>query len=241
MGVTPPFFMFYTKIIDNLRDRADEVILFHSATGKDSIMLLDVLSKKFVKVHCVFMYIVKGLDYENRYISWAEKRYPNCTFRHVPHYALASFIRNGYLGIEKDVSITKTSISTVAERVKAAIGVEWSVYGFKKIDGITRRVMLNGYPGGIFEKTKKAYPLMDLKNGDVLNYIQDNNLIPPFCYDAGRPSSGCDISQPLFLNYLRSKYPGDLQKIHRQFPDTKIILFKYDNYGKDKEGSDQAE
>ena len=85
--------MFYTEIINNLRKETKEVILFHSATGKDSIMLLDLLSKKFDIVHCIFMYLVKDLDYENRYIAWAQKRYSNIEFHQTPHYALYSFIK----------------------------------------------------------------------------------------------------------------------------------------------------
>lgn len=72
------FYMHYTKIIHNVREKTDTVILFHSGTGKDSIMLLDLCSKSFKKVICVFMYIVKDLDYENRYINWALKKIYEC-------------------------------------------------------------------------------------------------------------------------------------------------------------------
>lgn len=220
--------MFYTEVIRLLRTETDEVILFHSATGKDSIMLLDLLSKSFKKVHCVFMYIVPGLEYEERYIRWAEKTYPNCTFERTPHYALYSFIKYGYLGIEKDAAQTKTSIKRIDAKIRKKAGIQWSVYGFKKVDGITRRIMLMDF-GALNYKTKKAYPLMDLKNSEVLNYISDNNLILPFNYSKTKPSSGCDISQPEFLAYIKQKYPSDLQKIFNQFPFTEANLFKYEN------------
>lgn len=224
--------MFYTEIINNLRKETKEVILFHSATGKDSIMLLDLLSKKFDTVHCIFMYLVKDLDYENRYIAWAKKKYSNIEFHQTPHYALYSFIKHGYLGIKKDSTQSKTTISKIDEKFKVKLNIEWSVYGFKKNDGITRRLMLNDYKDGLSYNTKKAYPLMDLKNSYVLNYIKDNNLIEPFNYGTTKPSSGCDISTPEFQDYLRSKYPNDLIKIYNQFPLAETILFKYDNYGK---------
>jgi len=225
--------MFYTEIINNLRKETKEVILFHSATGKDSIMLLDLLSKNFNTVHCVFMYLVKDLDYENRYINWALKKYSNVKFHQTPHYALYSFIKHGYLGIKKDERQAKTTIKQIDAKFRKKLNLEYSVYGFKKSDGITRRLMLNTYLNGI-SNTKKAYPLMDLKNSDVLNYIKDNNLITPFNYGTTKPSSGCDISTPEFQDYLRCKYPNDLQKIYNQFPLAQTILFKYDNYGKDK-------
>lgn len=224
--------MSYLTIIDNLRQKTDTVILFHSGTGKDSIMLAHLLSNKFKKVICVFMYLVKDLDYENNYIKWHLKRYPNIEFIQVPHYALPSFIRNGYLGIEKDPKFPKTTISKIDEKVRTKLGIDWTVYGFKKNDGITRRLMLKSIDNGINHKTQKAYPLMDLKNSDVLKYIKDHDLIEPFNYGTKKPSSGCDISTPEFQAYLRDNYPNDLNKIYKQFPLAQTILFKYDNYGK---------
>jgi sulfate adenylyltransferase subunit 2 len=226
--------MNYLQIIKELRKETNEVLLFHSGTGKDSIMLLDLCAKHFEKVHCVFMYIVKDLDYENRYIKWAENKYPNCTFSQTPHYALYSFIKNGYLGIEKDSSYNKMNIGKIDERMRKKLNINNSIYGFKKIDGITRRLMLNDCPKGFHEKTNKWYPLKDLKNSDILNYIKDNDLIQPFNYGTTKPSSGCDISTIEFLLYIRKHYPNDLQKIITQFPLIEVNLFKYDNYGKDK-------
>jgi 3'-phosphoadenosine 5'-phosphosulfate sulfotransferase (PAPS reductase)/FAD synthetase len=226
--------MHFINILKSLREETNEVILFHSGTGKDSIMLLDLCSKHFDKVHCVFMYIVKGLEYENKYIKWAKNKYSNCTFIQTPHYALYSFIKRGYLGIKKDEAQSKTSIAKIDAKIKKKINLKWSIYGFKKQDGITRRVMLMGYKNGICEKTNKAYPLMDLTNKQVLNYISDNNLIQPFNYGTKKPSSGCDISTVEFLEYLEKKHPNDLQKIFTQFPLCEVNLFKHKQYGENK-------
>lgn len=221
--------MFYTEIVNNLRDKTNNVILFHSGTGKDSIMLCDVLSKQFNDILCVFMYFVKGLEYENRYIDWAEKKYSNIKFLQVPHIALNSFIRVGYLGIKKDTSVPKNHVHRLDKKIREKYGYDWSVYGFKKNDGVTRRLMLNTIPDGIHQNTKKAYPLMDMKNEHVMMYISDNNLIEPFNYSKTKPSSGCDISQPEFLAYIKQKYPQDLQKIFNQFPMCEAILFRHEN------------
>ncbi len=225
--------MFYLKIIQELKEKTDTVVLFHSATGKDSIMLADLCSKNFKKVYCIFMYLVKDLEYEQRYIDWSVKKYPNIEFIKTPHYALGSFIRNGYLGIKKINNFPKTTIKKIDDKYRTILDCNYSVYGFKKVDGITRRVMLNIITNGIHENTQKCYPLMDLKNSEVLQYIRDNNLIEPFNYGTTKPSSGCDISTPEFQAYMREKYPTDLQKIYNQFPLAQTILFKYDNYGKD--------
>ena len=215
-----------------VKEKTKEIILFHSGTGKDSIALLNMLSPNFNRVVCVFMYMVKGLDYENRYIDWALKNYSNIEFYKTPHFCLNSFIKNGHLGIAKNKDIQNNSIRKIDELVKSKYNILWSSYGFKKNDGITRRLMLNGYKENICDKTHKLYPLRDLSNSDIINYINDNNLIPPFNYDHSKPSSGCDVSNPVFLDYIRTKYPSDLGKIFNQFPYCESILFRYDNYGK---------
>lgn len=211
----------------------NKIILFHSGTGKDSICLLDILSKHINIIQPVFEYTVKGLEYEQRYIDYAENKY-KVKFFQTPHFILNSFIKAGHLGIKQDKSISKNSIAKIDAMVKIKFNIDWSCYGFKKNDSITRRLMLNTYKNGISENTKKIYPLMDYSNKEVLTYIKDNDLIPPFCYDSKRPSSGCDISNPKFLSYIRQKYPNDLKKIYDIFPHCEIILFKFDKYGKTK-------
>lgn len=223
--------MFYTSIINTLKQRTNKVILFHSGTGKDSIALCDILSKQFEKVVCIFMYLVPELDFENKYITWAERKYSNITFYKTPHFVLNSFIKRGYLGIKIKKSINNMTISKIDKMARLKFNIDFSVYGMKKNDGFTRRIQLNAYKNGICEATNKAYPLLDMKNSEVLNYISDNDLIHPFNYGGIKPSSGCDISNPEFLTYMRRYYPEDLKKIYNTFPMCEALLFKYDTYG----------
>ena len=58
-------------IIKTIAERTDRVILFHSASGKDSIALLDLISPYFKEIVCVYMYVVKDLSHINRYINYA--------------------------------------------------------------------------------------------------------------------------------------------------------------------------
>ena len=217
------------ETINIVKKQANKVILFHSATGKDSITLLDLLSPHFEKIVCVFMYYVKNLAYEQRYINWAKKTYPNCEFIEVPHFAVTSFVKYGYLGIKKDSSVKDRTLKDITKQIKQMTGIDWAFFGFKKIDSIDRRIMLNMLPTGTSDSTKNAYPLADYKNSQVLEHINRRSLIPPFNYNKAKPSSGCDISDPTFLDYMKQKYPDDLQKIFKTYPYTEAILFRYEN------------
>ena len=91
-------------ITDEIAKRTDEVILFHSASGKDSIALLDICAPRFKRVVCVFMfmYIIKDMEHISRYINYARKKYPNCEFVQIQHFAVFSYIKYGYMGLRKD-------------------------------------------------------------------------------------------------------------------------------------------
>jgi len=177
------------------------------------------------------MYMVDGLDYENRYINWALNRYPNIEFYKTPHYALYSYIKVGYLGIKKEENIGKFPISKIDKLVRVKYKIDYSVFGLKKSNGLGSIFTLNMAKDGINEKTNRCYPLKDWGNNDVMAYIHLNNLIEPFRYDKHKAHSGCNISDPLFLSYLQNKYPNDLQKVIAQFPLCENILFKYNLYG----------
>ena len=89
-------------IIKAVAKKTDRVILFYSASGKDSIALLDLISPYFKEIVCVYMYVVKDLSHINRYINYACNRYLNAKFIQIPHFSVYSFRRIGYLGCVKN-------------------------------------------------------------------------------------------------------------------------------------------
>ena len=217
--------MFVTKMIDEVRVNTSSIILFTSVVGKDGIMLLDLLSNRFNHVYCVFMYIVKDLSFINKYIEYQQKRYKNCSFTQVPHFELLRMISNGELGMKQDKNIRRLNLSTIADEMCNKLNTEWSCFGFKKSDGLSRRLQLNTYKyGGLNEKNKRLYPLANIKNKDVLAYIKANKLIPPLKYN-NQQSNDIDPKHPEFLMWCKKNYPTDLEKIFKQFPLSKAILF----------------
>ena len=225
-------------IADEIARTTDEVVLFHSASGKDSIALLDILSPRFKRVVCVFMYIVKDLEHNNRYISYARAKYANCEFIQVPHFALFSYIKYGYMGHWSNPDQKLYSMADITESVRERTGIQWACFGFKQSDSLNRRCMLRSYnehaekPIGrmeaINDKTKKFYPLSHYKNRDVIEYIEKNGLIRPEVFGENIQSNGESISNVEFLLFLRREFPRDLRKLTTEFPDCERILFEYD-------------
>lgn len=216
------------QAIQEVATLTDRVILFHSASGKDSIALLDLLHPHFKEVVCVFMYTVKGLDHINRYIQWAQRKYPKARFIQIPHYGIYSYIKNGFFGCKRNEKQRLYTLEQLTDIVRQRTSINWVCYGFKQSDSLNRRLMLRTYRAeAINDKTHKFYPLSTYKNADVLEYIKQNDLITPEAYGGERQSSGSDITDIHYLLYLKRNFPQDLQKIFSVFPMAERLLFEY--------------
>ena len=213
------------KSISELSKRA---ILFHSAAGKDSIALLDLMRPYFDEILCVYMYVIPELEHINKYIDYAKTKY-NVEFLQVPHYALYSMIKTGYMGIKKNRNQTLRNLSHITESIKLKSGIEWAFFGFKQSDSMNRRLMLRTYENDIINyKNKKAYPLSEWKNKDVLKHIEHKRLITPINYGGKSQSSGTSIDDINFLLYCKDYYPNDYKQILSYFPLAEIKVYKHE-------------
>lgn len=214
-------------ILKQLREKDNRVILFHSATGKDSIVLTHLCSGLFDEVICVFMYYVKDLEQNNKYINYFEKKYKNVKFEQIPHFNLNRLIKYGQLGAKAIPNIKIETLRSIALRAQERHGIKNTVIGFKKTDSLNRRLMLNEF-GYNFEKTNFWYPLLDVTDKFCLEYIKRNILPSPISYDDLK-SSGVDLVSGTYLSWCKKNYPKDLEKIFTLFPLSQTYLFEYEN------------
>lgn len=217
------------EIIDDISKETDSILLFHSLSGKDSIVLLDLCYEKFKRVVCVFMYLVKDLEHIQRYYAYAKKKYPGIEFVQVPHYALFNYIKVGYMGIKQNPKQRQWTLAEITDKLRERLGIEWACYGFKQSDSLNRRLMLRSYSDGkeaISWKTKKFYPLSTYKNGDVRDYIQDHHLKNPEVCGTNQQSSGVDIMDVEYQKYLYENFRGDLERIYKVFPMARIVMLQ---------------
>lgn len=220
------------EIIDDVSKETDSILLFHSLSGKDSIVLLDLCYKKFKRVIVVFMYLVKDLEHIMRYYNYAKAKYPNIEFIQVPHYALFNYIKTGYMGIKQNTKQRQWTLSDITDKLREKLCVEWACYGFKQSDSLNRRLMLRSYTDGkeaINWKTKKFYPLSTYKNKEIMDFILDHRLKNPEVCGTNKQSSGVDIEDVEYQKYLKELFPEDLEKIYKVFPMARIVMLKANN------------
>ena len=212
------------KSIDRVCSVTDSAMLFCSF-GKDSLVLLDLLYPRFKRILCVFMYFVKDLEHIDRWIKWAQAKYPNAEFVQVPHWNLTYILRSGlYCVANPKVKLMKLADVVKAMRLKYGIG--YCFLGMKKADSMNRRLMLKGYEESGYENAGLVYPLADWTQKDILAYMRQRNLPAPIRYSL-KASTGVGFNEDCLL-WLRDNYPQDLQKIYKVFPMAERVFFEYD-------------
>lgn len=217
------------EVINTIKERADRVILFYSA-GKDSIALLDLLSKEFKEVVCVFMYFVKDLEHINRFIEFSKKKYDNVTFEEVPHWTLTKIHKYGLFCQPR--KIRQLKFADTINAVKIRTGLKYAFIGEKKADNMARNIKLRQYELEAISTTNNVYPLSLWKDADVIDYIKRNNLPQPIKYGNKR-SNGVNFDIDVYV-YLRKFYPNDLKKILQAYPLSEKLLIDYDEKIKTK-------
>lgn len=216
------------QIIEQIAQKTNKVILFHSMSGKDSIALLHLLYPHFDQITCVFMYVVKDLEHIAKYMHYINKKYPKARIIQIPHFAVFSYIKTGHLGHKQNEKQRLYNLSDLTDNIREKTNIEWAFFGFKQSDSMNRRVMLRTYQDeAINEKNKKVYPLSIYKNNDIIEYIKAEKLITPEKYGNSQ-SSGTDINDLNYLLFLRNHFPNDLKKVIAEFPLVERKLYEYD-------------
>lgn len=217
------------SIIQSAKGESKKALLFCSY-GKDSLVLLDLLSKEYEEVVSVFMYFVKGLEHIDKFGRWIKVKYPNVTIDEVPHWNLTRIKRVGMYCVS-DPKIKLLKLKDIEVAMCLRYGIEKVYYGMKKADSLNRNLMLKKSDGIIHNA---VYPLMDWTQKDILSYMRMHKLPEPIRYSKNA-SGGCGFNLECFL-FLRDNYPQDLERIYEVFPLSKRILFEHDykqeNHGK---------
>ena len=215
------------SIIRRIREKSGTAVMFHSANGKDSIALLDMLAKEFTEVICIFMYFVDGLRHIETYINWASKHYPNVRFVKVEHPGVRMYRK---LGLFLPKANPKEETIKLGEREQAMMkyfNVEYIFSGMKGVDGFQKRMRLKMWKPWYVSPKGMVYPLAVWTNKEVLNYIRQHDLIQPTTYEEGKVSQGigCDYHT---LTYLQRNYPDDYRRVLKEFPHAEMAIYDYE-------------
>jgi sulfate adenylyltransferase subunit 2 len=195
----------------------DEPLLVMFSTGKDSIVMTDLLIKNYQgRLEFVFLYFVDGLEIKERILRHYEKRYGIAIHRQ-PHFTSLS-MKTG----------KKYKMADIERGLRANYNISYIAQGYKKTDSMARRGMLARLPMGIDERNKKVYPVAEWNDKKILSYIKLNKLPLPVEYNHGLKH---DFSVPDidFILYLKNNFPDDYQKIIAEFPRLEAMVWARTN------------
>ena len=203
--------------------QSEVCILFWSATGKDSIVLLDMLSKTFKKVICVYLYIVKDLNIVEPFFHWAIS-YKNVEIIQLPHPDAIRIKKYGTFSEKPNLLLKELKYKDYEEHLKSKYFTAVVVYGMKIADSFVRRGIFNkAAKSDIHTDFGKYYPIVNWSNKECLAYIQLYNLPKPLKLGSKRASSGINFREETIL-YIKKNYPQDYKKYINEYP---LIGAKY--------------
>jgi 3'-phosphoadenosine 5'-phosphosulfate sulfotransferase (PAPS reductase)/FAD synthetase len=191
----------------------DEPIIIMFSTGKDSIVMTDLLVQGFSgRKELVFLYFVEGLDIKQRLIDYYEKTW-SVQIHQYPHYGNLS-LKTG----------RKYKMVDIERGLRAKFNISWIAQGIRRDESLARRGMLAHLPYGIDERSKKLYPIADYSAKAVMAYIKLHKLPLPVEYQHGWKH---DLSVPDVdgLIYLKNNFPEDYRKVIAEFPRMETMVW----------------
>lgn len=198
-------------------------LLFWSGTGKDSIVLLDLLAPHFKKVVCVYLYIVKNLNIVEPFFRWA-RSYGNAEIVQLPHPDRIRCKKYATFGVKPMPKLKELQLKDYEDFLKQHYQTDVVVYGMKITDSFVRRGIFNkAAKSEIHKDFGKYYPIVTWTNKDCISYITLHNLPQPLKLGSKRPSSGINFREETVL-YIKKHYPLDYQKYIKEYP---LIGAKY--------------
>lgn len=209
--------------------------------GKDSVCTLDLCVRYFRKVNPYFMYIVKGLPFQENYIKYLEDRYGVSILR-VPHWMLGDLYACGYY--RESNSITDQSPHITVKDMELYLSdvfqCDWFATGQMMCESIERNAMIKSV-GEVDEVNHRIYPLAEWSPMKVKSYLMQKriNLAPEYQY----LNRSIGDLRPENLECLKKHFPEDYEKVKRVFPYVEALSArrKYEKDRREREDRERAE
>lgn len=211
--------------IKTMRAVSDSVLVAFSG-GKDSVVTLDLCAKYFDRVEAFFMYLVPGLEFQERMLTWYERKY-GIHIHRLPHMDTSTMLRYGAFTVP-DYNVPQIGINDIYDYMRRETGIPWIAAGERISDSIWRRAMIK-HSGSIDWQRGRFYPLAEWNKNEVMQYIKKARL------KLGEDSKKLGFSFRSLdgkeLSVIKRIYPDDYKKILRVFPFAEASVLRYEKYG----------
>ena len=212
------------------------------SAGKDSIAMLQLLIAHLERVHPYFLYQVAGLEFEERRLRAAERRYGVEIARFSsPFLHMRMKDGNFRYASKKLANLRPVSVKVLYAFIRSKLGATWVALGERWPDSLQRNAMIRKEGvEGVDSSRKVWWPIGYWADKYLFNFIRTKRLPLPDEYRGMVETSRNGGRQTRNLEgffwydtalYVREKYPEDFKKILRAFPKLVAQIARYDATG----------
>lgn len=217
------------SVVKAAKEFGIESVIVAYSSGKDSLATLDLCVKNFKRVVPYFMYLIKGLDFQEVHLKYIEAKYATNIIR-VPDWRLCRIMRNGvarHITPSMD-SMPSVKWSDVENYIRNKTGLHWIASGETQFESLARRGMIQSSKNGIDIPRGHIYPVGYWKRQEIESYLSFHEIIIPCEYrvmTSERSFGGILMDE---MHDIRKHYPEDYKKIKKLFPlaDTQAIRYE---------------
>jgi phosphoadenosine phosphosulfate reductase len=208
-------------------------IIVGCSGGKDSVATMDVC-RRFLpntKIVAYFMYIVKGLSFQEDYLSYLQRRYNIETIIRVPFAPyLAKWFRHGLFRhpTAESRAVKNVKFRDIDAYVRKVSGLHWIANGERACESVQRNAMLRQCDG-VSEKRGRVFPLTYWNDAMVWQYLRQRKVaLAPEYGKMGLGRSFASLHGGSQLAAVKRWYPEDFEKIVRVFPLCRVVVERWD-------------
>ena len=224
-------------VIRKAREAGITEVAVSFSGGRDSLAVLDLCKKHFATVYAYWMYVVPGLEFQEKYLRYIERRYSLDILR-IPHWMLANMFRRGVLRhpTNASMSLRRTRIRHVDAYVRKQFGCDglYIASGEKYSDSLERNTQIVQC-GGLSTVRHRLYPIGFWTHYDVQSYVARQNIVMPPDYRLRPQVSSRRRGQfGSLLTFdeiipIRDNFPDDYQRICKYFPQLPAQMARYES------------
>lgn len=200
----------------------DSCLLFFSG-GRDSIVMLDLFNRflpgKFIPI---FLYFVKGLEFQEKTLRYYEEKYGIEIKREV-HWDCSAYMR------QSGHKMKALKAGNCEKYLRDKYNIPFISLGYRKDESLQRR----GHLGSLAKtnyidwKYKKLFPVADWLASDMDAYVKSRKLLLPIEYQNGYRN--IDQFKGPALLYVKNSYPDDYKKIIMEYPIIEAEAFRMEH------------
>ena len=223
-------------IVDTARKLTSRVLVGFSC-GKDSVATLSLCHERFEQVGAYFMYLVKGLEFQEEYLRYAEKLFGLKIMR-VPHWAIGDLYRTASFAPYTRVRLDAPDLKEIEclAAVRAEAGIEWIATGQRANESFHRAALMHEC-GGIDMKRRRFYPLAWWTGRQVAAYLMWKRIGVAPEYEVMARSWCTDLGGSA-LAEMKRVFPADYGRVRREFPFVEAAVKQYEM---EREKKDEGE